>query len=89
MEALPRAALDSILGGTDDATPTWDDIRRDAEPYCPNTVAANLTAPTDRAQAQLVGDACLREMGRVKAFLGRKRIQAGINKAFPEPPGSP
>ena len=57
---------------------------RPVEPVRPQTVARFPNAPRNRAQAQAIGNACIAEMGPLKAGLGgSSRIQAGIDAAFP------
>jgi hypothetical protein len=85
MESLSLEAMAGIVGGAD--TPqSWNEILDAARPHCKNTVEANPDAPTTREQAQAIGDACIAEMGRLKATLGggRNKIQAGIDAAFPK-----
>lgn len=83
LEAISLEVLSEVVGGAG-ASAKWNEIQRAAQPHCPQTVANNPTAPTSRAQAQRIGDACLAEMGSFKASLGgRAKIQAGIDSAFP------
>jgi hypothetical protein len=78
--SISQAQLVHIVGGNN----AWADVRAAAQPHCPNTVARFTQAPTTRAEAQRIGNACLAEMGAFKAALGgRARIQAGIDQAFP------
>ena len=80
LEAISLSALADVTGGS-----KWSDIRAAAEPHCPQTVARFPNAPSNRAQAQRIGNACLAEMGEWKASLGgRAKIQAGIDEAFPK-----
>lgn len=83
---LDVISLDDLTKATGGAGPirAWEDVRTAAAPHCPNTVARFPAAPTTRAQAQVIGNACLAEMGPLKtAFGGRSQIQAGIDAAFP------
>jgi hypothetical protein len=83
LEAICLEALSDVVGGAG-ANAKWSEIQRAAQPHCPETVAAHPTAPTNRSQAQAIGNACLAEMGSFKAGLGgRAKIQAGIDSAFP------
>jgi hypothetical protein len=83
MQTISIDALSTVTGGNS-AAAGWADIRTAAQPHCPNTVAANPRAPSTRAQAQRIGNACIAEMGAFKANMGgRSRIQAGIDAAFP------
>ncbi|HEY5944233.1 MAG TPA: hypothetical protein VIV40_02020 [Kofleriaceae bacterium] len=84
LQAICLEALSNVVGGAGPAQ-KWNDIRTAAQPHCPQTVASHPTAPSNRAQAQAIGDACLAEMGSFKASLGgRAKIQAGIDSAFPK-----
>jgi hypothetical protein len=86
MTTISIDELVSVSGGqAPNVAAQWDQIRRDAGPHCPRTVAANPQPPTSRADAQAVGDACIAEMGGFKANVmgGRAKIQAGIDQAFP------
>ena len=82
MVTISLEALDTIVGGAD-ATAKWNEIRASAKRHCPLTVARYTDPPDNRAEAQRIGNACLREMGPLKAMVGRKRIRAGIDAAFP------
>jgi len=84
MTELATGDLEHVTGAAG-PTPTWDSIRAQAAPHCPKTVAANPTAPHNRAEAQRVGDACVAEMGWLKAGLGggREAIDQGIDQVFP------
>ncbi|HEY5924862.1 MAG TPA: hypothetical protein VIV11_24445 [Kofleriaceae bacterium] len=84
MESIDLEALTNVVGGAN-ASATWADIRRQAAPHCPNTVARYTSMPSTRAQAQRIGNACVAEMGSFKAGFGggRSKIQAGIDAAFP------
>jgi hypothetical protein len=84
MESISLEALSSVVGGQSPSA-KWNEIRSAAKAHCPETVAANPSAPKNRAQAQKIGNACLAEMGSFKAAMGgRKKIEAGIDAAFPE-----
>lgn len=81
LDSISLDALSTVSGG---AGANWADIRAAAKPHCPETVARFRNAPTNRAQAQRIGNACIAEMGSFKASLGgRSKIQAGIDSAFP------
>lgn len=82
LENISTEALQNVTGG---AAPSWSAVRDAAAPHCPNTVAKFSTPPANRAQAQAMGNACIAEMGSMKAdmFGGRQKIQAGIDAAFP------
>ncbi len=83
LEAISLDVLSDAVGGAG-APAKWNEIRAAAQPHCPQTVARFANAPRTRAQAQAIGNACLAEMGPLKAgFGGRARIQAGIDEAFP------
>jgi hypothetical protein len=83
LEAISLEALSNVVGGASRSA-KWNEIRDAAQPHCPHTVAAHPSAPTNRSQAQAIGNACLAEMGSFKASLGgRAKIQAGIDSAFP------
>ncbi len=83
-EQISSLELGKVCGGAD-GPKNWADIRAAAAPHCPNTVAAYPNAPKSRAEAQAMGDACIAEMGRFKAAMGgRSKIQAGIDKMFPQ-----
>jgi len=84
MTELANGDLDHVTGAAGQ-TPTWESIRAQAAPHCPNTVADNPHAPRNRAEAERVGDACVREMGWFKANMGggRETIQQGIDQVFP------
>lgn len=84
LPTIESLALSTVSGGAGNVASQWAQIRADAQPHCPNTVAANPRAPSTRAQAQAIGNACIAEMGSFKAAMGgRSRIQAGIDEAFP------
>ena len=84
METIAFESLSSVVGGAN-AAQKWDEIREAAQPHCPKTVEKFADAPTNRKEAQKIGDACLLEMGSFKAALGgRKKIQDGIDAAFPK-----
>lgn len=84
MTELANVDLDRVTGAAGQP-PSWDSIRAQAAPHCPNTVAQNPNAPSNRAEAQRVGDACIAEMGWLKAGPGggRATIQQGIDQIFP------
>ena len=84
METIDLEALTNVVGGAN-ASATWADIRRQAAPHCPQTVARFTSMPKTRSQAQKIGNACIAEMGSFKAGIGggRRKIQAGIDEAFP------
>jgi len=86
LEAISLDVLSDDVGGAggSNAAAKWGEIQAAAQPHCPRTVAAHPTAPSNRSQAQAIGNACLAEMGSFKAGLGgRAKIQAGIDEAFP------
>jgi hypothetical protein len=86
METIALESLTSVVGGAGvDPAKKWGEIQKAASPHCPKTVAANPEAPTNRAQAQKIGSACIAEMGSFKAewMGGKKNIDAGIDEAFP------
>ena len=75
--------LDRVVGG---ANLDWNGIKEQARPYCPNTVArySNVDPSTiNRGTAQQMGNACLAEMGPLKATFARGRINDAIDQAFP------
>jgi hypothetical protein len=75
-------ALSSVTGGTGNSS--WDRIRTQAGEHCPTTAARFPNEPANRAEAEVMGAACLREMGPIKRGLGGTRaIRNGINEAFP------
>jgi len=83
MQDLTLDILSTVTGGAG-VSQSWQEIRAEAQPHCPETVAKYPHAPASRAQAQRIGNACLAEMGSFKAALGgREKIQAGIDAAFP------
>jgi hypothetical protein len=83
MQQLSLDDLSTVTGGAN-LGQTWNQIRTEAQPHCPQTVARYPNAPANRAQAQRIGNACLAEMGSFKAAMGgREKIQAGIDAAFP------
>lgn len=83
MQDISIDVLSSVVGGANLAQ-TWNQIRTEAAPHCPQTVAKYPHAPASRSQAQQIGNACLAEMGSFKAAMGgREKIQAGIDAAFP------
>lgn len=83
MQELTLDVLSTVTGGAN-LSQTWQQIRSEAAPHCPRTVAKYPHAPSSRSQAQQIGNACLTEMGSFKAAMGgREKIQAGIDAAFP------
>lgn len=82
MQTISLEALSSVTGGAG-VSQSWSQIREQAAPYCPQTVARHRTPPRSRAQAQSIGNACLAEMGSFKAAFARGRIQGAIDEAFP------
>lgn len=84
MTQISLDTLVKVTGGAGGAPPSWAEIRAAAQPHCPNTVAQYNQQPRNRAEAQAMGNACIAEMGPLKAGLGgRSRIQSGIDQAFP------
>ena len=83
MQEISIDVLSSVVGGAG-LSQTWNQIRSEAAPHCPQTVARYSHAPASRSQAQRIGNACLAEMGSFKAAMGgREKIQEGIDAAFP------
>jgi hypothetical protein len=82
MQTISLEVLSFVTGGAG-VSQSWQQIRQQAAPYCPQTVASHPSAPRTRAQAQAVGNACLGEMGSFKAGFARGRINAAIDEAFP------
>jgi hypothetical protein len=83
MQEIAIDVLSTVTGGAGLAQ-TWSQIRSEAAPHCPQTVAKHPHAPATRSEAQRIGNACLAEMGSFKAAMGgRAKIQAGIDAAFP------
>ena len=82
MQTITLEVLSCITGGAG-VSESWQQIRQQAAPYCPQTVASHPSAPRTRTQAQAVGNACLAEMGSFKAGFARGRINAAIDEAFP------
>jgi hypothetical protein len=83
MQEITIDVLSTVVGGAG-LSQTWNQIRSEAAPHCPQTVARFPNAPASRSQAQRIGNACLAEMGPFKAAMGgREKIQEGIDSAFP------
>jgi hypothetical protein len=83
MQTITLDALSHVTGGAG-LSAKWNEIRAQAQPHCPQTVARYSNAPTSRTQAERIGSACIAEMGSFKAAMGgREKIQAGIDAAFP------
>ena len=86
LDSISLDVLSTVSGGAGPRpnAASWASIRDAAAPHCPQTVARFPNAPSNRAQAQQIGNACLAEMGSFKASMGgRAQIQAGIDGAFP------
>ena len=85
--SAPRlAALDlgRVVGGAD---LDFAAIRRQAQAYCPATVAryGNVNpASVNRPVAQRMANECLAEMGPFQAAFARGPIQSAIDRAFPK-----
>jgi hypothetical protein len=83
MTELSFDVLSTVTGGAG-VSQSWQQIRQQAAPHCPQTVAAHPAAPKTRSQAQAIGNQCIAEMGSFKAAMGgREKIQEGIDGAFP------
>jgi hypothetical protein len=82
---LSSADLRLATGGAAVNGSKWQEIRSEAAPHCPDTVAKFKAQPANRAQAQAMGASCISEMGPFKAGMGgRAKINEGIDATFPK-----
>src|SRR5262245_59420497 len=86
LDTIALDQLTKVNGGAGDKAPkNWEDIRKAARPHCPKTVDKYQDEPTNRREAETMGNACIAEMGSFKASLGgRKKIREGIDAIFPK-----
>jgi len=78
--------LSIITGGAAGSAADFNEIRRQAQQYCPQTAAryANVDpAKVTRAQAQQMGNSCVAEISPFLRGVARGRIDSAIDQAFP------
>lgn len=83
VSSISEIELDRVVGA---ANLDFAAIRRQAQAYCPTTVAryGNVDpASVNRPVAQQMASACLAEMGPFRAAFARGPIQSAIDRAFP------
>ncbi|HEY6037137.1 MAG TPA: hypothetical protein VIV58_22815 [Kofleriaceae bacterium] len=83
---LSLGDLSTIVGGAAGSAADFNEIRRQAQQYCPQTAAryANVDpAKVTRAQAQQMGSSCVAEISPFLRGVARGRIDDAINQAFP------
>jgi len=87
--SLPQLSigeLSTITGGAAGSAADFNEIRRQAQQYCPQTAAryANVDpAKVTRAQAQQMGNSCVAEISPFLRGVARGRIDSAIDQAFP------
>jgi len=73
--------LGRVAGGVN-----WEEIKQQAQPYCPQTVekyGSMDPSKVDRPLAQQMGEACLAEMKPGTRLFAKGKIHKAIDEAFP------
>ena len=86
LSELSISELSTITGGASGSAADFNEIRRQAQQYCPQTAAryANVDpAKVTRAQAQQMGNSCVAEISPFLRGVARGRIDSAIDQAFP------